>query len=289
VKFSNERADAFNIRTEIVKQNDTKLVRKIPSTKAGTVHVANIMQINQSLEKRYENSPFRPAKCVMEGSVACLEYVEGESLQKTLDKDLLYDDIQGWNAKVAAFMAALKEVYDSEPFQSSHGFEFVFGKVDLPVDTVASRDINIDLVFENIIIKERKWAVIDYEWTFDFLIPLHFLFYRILHACFLVTPYKDKLDINEIMESFGISEQERIEYEKMDTHFQTTFIKQDYVPSHEMREKIGKDVVSLDMLLAVHNHVHNCFVQEDAAVDSNARSFLGMMVRRLKMRIKNIN
>ena len=40
---------------------------------------------------------------------------------------------------------------------------------------------NIDLVAGNILIGNEKVSVIDYEWTFAFPIPAHFIMYRMIH------------------------------------------------------------------------------------------------------------
>ena len=55
-KFSNDRADIYAIRTDIVEQEKRRIVRKIPDSPAAAEHVENIAKFYKELKKRYEGS-----------------------------------------------------------------------------------------------------------------------------------------------------------------------------------------------------------------------------------------
>lgn len=65
----------------------------------------------------------------------------------------------------------------------SEGFGQIFGKsagVNIK-DAECVAPANIDAIFENfIIIDHERYINIDYEWTFDFPVPIDFIKYRTL-------------------------------------------------------------------------------------------------------------
>lgn len=49
-------------------------------------------------------------------------------------------------------------------------------EITLPVSVPFSKGVDIDLIFSNIMVQGNTWIVIDYEWTFDFPVPVDFYF-----------------------------------------------------------------------------------------------------------------
>ena len=57
-------------------------------------------------------------------------------------------------------------------------YQKVFGEITLPVSVPFAKGVDIDLIFANIMVQGNTWTVIDYEWTFDFPVPVDFLLWR---------------------------------------------------------------------------------------------------------------
>ena len=83
-------------------------------------------------------------------------------------------------ADAATFIEAVKKAYmkNAKEFETSPEFEEVFGQVSMPRGVLASKYLDVDLIFDNIIKTDKGWQIIDYEWTFDFLVPINYVFYR---------------------------------------------------------------------------------------------------------------
>ena len=82
--------------------------------------------------------------------------------------------------KIKEYVSIIESGIGEKTFKSTEDFIKVFGDVNLPISLRAGEVNNIDLVFNNIIVGE-KWNIIDYEWTFDFLIPFNYIIYRAVH------------------------------------------------------------------------------------------------------------
>src|SRR5699024_5448212 len=89
-KFSNERVENFQIRTDIVKnEQGKKIVRKIPLDSEAVTHVQNIFDLYQTLQKNNQNKNIIFNVCEKEADCVKFEYVEGENVEETLRKLLL--------------------------------------------------------------------------------------------------------------------------------------------------------------------------------------------------------
>lgn len=190
------------------------------------------------------------------GSVS-FSFAGGRSLEALLDEMLW----QGQGQKVCeillAFCRDMRNRAD-RPFVDSEAFRAVFGdglhekaewenRPCLPVT-------DIDLVCQNILISDAQATVIDYEWTFAFPIPVDFFVYRFLYLYLEAkdrSPF-DREQTNLLYEKAGISPEERILFEQMETHFQQYVQEGGYV-RRNVFEREGKPVLrtgAIDSLLA---------------------------------------
>lgn len=112
------------------------------------------------------------------------------------------------------------------PFGVTKEFTKVFGAVELeaePEEVIMALPVtDIDMVCQNILLGEQI-TLIDYEWSFDFPIPIDYLIYRVLF-CYL--EQKDRRASKNFDNSFdfygkmGISSERKRIFEQMETHFQ---------------------------------------------------------------------
>ena len=210
-KLSNERNPRYNIVTDILERDGDRLVVKRPYDDQGIAHIHRVFESYRGLQEILQGSDFCVNNSTLVGDTIESEYLEGERLDASAGQ---------------AFIDAVKKAYmpQAKEFEISDDFITVFGQVDLPRGVLAARFLDIDLIFDNIIVTNRGWEIIDYEWTFDFLVPINYLLYR-------VEKYSD-LPGNLV----DISDEERAEYQKMEAHFQYEYCFKDVKNLKELRE-----------------------------------------------------
>lgn len=240
-KFSNDRASKFNIETQILEEGGVRRVRKIPYSSESVKHVEEIYNWGVKLEKRFENSNLRVNRCRLENSVANLDYVEGNTFEQLLDKCIIENDREAFNKMISSYVQMIYDSYKLEPFSTSDEFEKVFGRIECSGEMLATRELNIDMIFPNLFKDEERWIVIDYEWTFDFLIPIKFLFYRGVFYYVLNSPNRNNFAQGKMWELFDISAEEKCMFEKMDNHFQRIYTVDNYSPFHQLYKSFGKE------------------------------------------------
>lgn len=83
------------------------------------------------------------------------------------------------------FVSIVRSGAGVEQFQKTPEFVRVFGDADLPDGLTAMPFSNVDWIFENVVEgKDGGITLIDYEWCFDFPVPLEFVLYRALYFTF---------------------------------------------------------------------------------------------------------
>lgn len=220
-KFSNERADAFKIRTDILRDEAGNMyVRKVADTEQAKAHIANIAHWYQELSVRYQKANMKANRCELsaDGTYVDLEYLTGRTLQDVLDELYFRGKHDELIVRIQEFADRIKETGEQKPFERTSAFEAVFGTPEFADRKYGSDLNNIDLIFGNIIL-EDCWNIIDYEWTFDFQIPVDYIIYRAVYYCFLSKQGSEKLT-KKIYEKLGISQADREIYQEMEHRFQ---------------------------------------------------------------------
>ena len=238
-KYANERAPQFALRTDIVRNDkDVLVVHKTPLCQEASDHVKNIYAFGEALNKQYANSRFAFNNCQETLTGVELEFIDGVSLEQIADK-LLYagkvDEVE------KLLLEVIKELYKTKgnkEFQKTAEFVKVFGEVDLAPDLPCMPISDIDMIMSNIM-QGDKWTVLDYEWSFDFPIPVQFIAYRLLHYYLYASPIRNVLRERNLMEKAGISTGTEEIYYQMERHFQDIYVLQEldgrhYTPLREL-------------------------------------------------------
>lgn len=213
-KLSNERNPKLNIVTDIVERDGVRLVKKRPYTSEAAGHIHRVFAAYQGLKSILAGSDFSVNESRLTGDVIESQYLSGPHIGPD---------------NAAAFVNAVTKAYmpHAAVFASSKGFEEVFGQADIPSGVLAAPFVDIDLIFDNIIDTSTGWQIIDYEWTFDFLIPINYIFYRAIK--FSALPKS----------AVAISEDEWAAYEKMEEHFQYEYCFKGVKNLHEIYEHMA--------------------------------------------------
>ena len=219
-KYSNERDAKFQIRTDILKnENGDRYVHKIALNTESIKHIDNINTSYLLLTELYKDSKISVPKCTRIDKGVELEYITGNTFAEKLDKLFFSEDYSQLVEKIKEYTKVITGD-NVKKFTITEKFVEVFGEVQLPTTLLAASDINnIDLIFDNIIIN-NKWNIIDYEWTFNFLIPINFIIYRAIKIYIDGSQKRNELRHLGIYKLLGITNKEISAYDVMEENFQ---------------------------------------------------------------------
>ncbi len=220
-KFSTERLEKYQLRTDIMLEEDgTYCVRKVPASETSYEHIVHMRDTYEVLQTLFQGSFIQYNACTMKQNAAYFEYLEGDNLNDLLIQNMKAGNKQEVCRWMDLFFGELNRIYPSEPFTPSMEFKEIFGEAACEHILEGAKYLNIDMIFSNIIIKDGVWNVFDYEWVFDFLIPVHYVIYRVIHQLAIDCNAFDRKDEYALLNRYGIPESECEIYIGMEAAFQ---------------------------------------------------------------------
>lgn len=218
VKYSNDRAPEFTIKTEIARNAAGEIsVRKYPLGNAAAEHVRGMAVAYENLQKRYKGGNLEINRCKLveeDGDLfAQFEFVQGTSLSELMDGCLDKGDLEG-------FHKYFKEYVERIGYNSEY-----------PV-------ADFDLIFANILVNKDKWTLIDYEWTFGKPIDTRELAFRAIYCYLLEDEKRNKLNLDLILEELQITEEDAENFREQERDFQR-FVTGKHMSMAQMRDLIG--------------------------------------------------
>jgi len=217
VKYSNDRAPEYAIRTEIARDGQGEIsVRKYPMGKRAEEHVRGMALACENLTNKYKGGRLEVNRCTLEeedGLCARFEYVQGVPLSERMDQCLERDDLEG-------FHKYFKEYVERIGYHS-----------DFPA-------ADYDLIFSNILVNKDVWTLIDYEWTFGKPMNTKELAFRAIYCYLLEDDKRNKLNLDKILEELGITEEDAENFREQEQGFQK-FVTGNRLAMAEMRDHIG--------------------------------------------------
>lgn len=250
-KYSNERNRALAIRTDILQDEKQKrAVRKVPLFSEGEKHVLNLLEWEERLAEKYKDTFIALNHCEREDKSVRFEYLEGDTLETVLDALYVEGKYNQLLDLFRQYVNAIKKANGTKKFQYTDEFEAVFGSVYLNEGLNAADFSNIDMVVGNVIINKDIWNIIDYEWSFDFPIPVNFIIFRTIFYYVYATAKRDGLKEIGFYKLFGISEKEQEAYMQMEQNFQE-YIISEITPIRYMYQSISKGTVNLNEILEI--------------------------------------
>ncbi|MDE7287588.1 MAG: class I SAM-dependent methyltransferase [Lachnospiraceae bacterium] len=228
VKYSNDRAQKYALRTEILDTPEGRVVRKIPLNQLAKEHIQGMKRSCERLKERYSGSGLAINECTLSenGSYAEFPYEKGVTLEELLDRCLERDDMDG-------FYRLFDRYYELISFGEE-------------------KDVtDYDLIFANILVDGDRWTVIDYEWTLDERIPSAEIAFRAVYCYVLEEEKRNKLNLDLIMDKLGISQQKAEDYREKEGKFQKKVTGR-RSSMGEIRASIGTYSVDPKMLMECH-------------------------------------
>ncbi len=216
-KFSCERKKQFQIVTKITEENNIRHIRKQALGKAGCAHVDSLADKMDMLKnsESYRNVSIVKSEIRSPGIVE-LEYIYGKTFEAVINDIAARGNRDGLIDEIKKFFN-LFEV--KTPFKYTEGFKEVFGDIELKDGYMCMDVSNIDLLFSNIILKDNRYYVSDYEWVFAFPVPFKYIEFRSIAFNVMISQL-EKDSIDKIYESLDISREEIDMFYKMEINFQ---------------------------------------------------------------------
>lgn len=241
VKFSNERAPQFAIKTEICKdKNENQFVRKAPTCAESIWHVNNLLQWDERLSEIFSDTKLETCKCKKDAQGVRFEYIKGTSLESILDELFEKEDYKELFAYIKTYFEMCRGAATDE-FVITDEFKKVFGDVQFSNEMKTFSVSNIDMVFGNIVLVDNVWKILDYEWCFDFPIPVDYVLYRALHYYVYGRDGHEKLVEKGIFKLLGTGADNISEFEQMEVMFQK-YIEGKNVPVRELYQEMGMPI-----------------------------------------------
>ncbi len=185
VKNGSERDKKFQLQTTIYEENGKRFVNKSVLCDEALPHLQNIYENYKSLSESIINPKVKLAKIIAKDERSLtFEYIDGVSLSKQLNK--LEKTQEKVDIFVQEYIDFIKSSFKTTMFDSknvSKELEKVFGSFDYSVfngEVCFDGISNIDLIFSNIIYKDDEIYIIDYEWVFEFDLPVNYTIFRTL-------------------------------------------------------------------------------------------------------------
>ncbi len=229
VKYSNDRADAFRIKTILKEDTAGKRIEKHPLSDAAQNHIRKTYEAYAKLDERYRGGELSINRCKLEqggqeGAYLSLEYLTGISLTELLDEKLESGDWKGFQALFEEYVRKIS-YREEEPVA------------------------DYDLIFANILVSaDNTWNVIDYEWTFNRPIETKEIAFRAVYCYLLENEKRNKLNLDLITEKLGITQVDMEQYRKQEMDFQK-YVTGKCKSMAEIREDIGYPVYTVEAFI----------------------------------------
>ena len=223
VKYSNDRAPEYRIRTEIIRSGkEMPEVRKHPLQKEAEEHVRGMASAYEKLSDRYVGGELAINTCTLHednGEVyASFPFVKGKSLTELLDDCLQRDDMEGFLSLFRKYME----------------------RVGFGEETEAA---DFDPVFSNLLVDGDDWTLIDYEWTFGKQIETRELAFRAIYCYLLEDEKRNKLNLDLLLRELAVTEEEAEDYREQEQRFQK-FVTGQQRSLSELWELLGKRLLT---------------------------------------------
>ncbi len=233
VRYGNDRAPEYCIRTDIRCDKGVRTAVKMPSSDLAVPHIARIMANKKKLCERYEGGKLDICGCHMAGDASgavVFDHIQGVPLSEMMAECEAQGDIQGFGKLFDEYMRRISyKNPDSAPVS------------------------DIDLIFQNIIVDGDKWTAIDYEWVYDEDMDPAFIAFRALMYYTKHEEKHEKLNLDEIISKLGLTSVQMEDIREDEEKLQTKILGRRRKTMPMLRDMIDNRIYSLDYLCSLIN------------------------------------
>lgn len=256
-RFSMERGKQYQIRTDLY----PKQVVKKALWEQGKEHIQKMARLEQGLSEFCSKMRILDKEVAVNRLLDCKEdtisfaFEKGESLEGILDRMLEQRQTEKASDILLSVCKQFEKLADGNSFETTDQFKEIFGYEedweDCLKETTSLPLTDIDFVCQNILVDE-KITLIDYEWSFDFPIPVFYMVYRFLYF-YLEAKNREGaglLELKALYEKAGLNKKQIQISMQMETHFQQYVQADAYILRNQM-DLYGKPVLGRQVLDAL--------------------------------------
>lgn len=203
VKNNNNRAKEYQISTSIYEKNGMKYVEKRALCPEAIPHLMRMITSYHSLKQSIISNKFKLAEILSNDEISItFEYIDGIPLEQEfnyLSKNQKIDFIELFMKKVENSFKVKTVEKPEDNLDITYYFNVSSNQI-CSGEKVFDGISNIDFIFSNIIKKNDIYHIIDYEWVFDFDLPIEYIKYRLY--LYYQLPIQMKMIYQEIEEYF---------------------------------------------------------------------------------------
>lgn len=246
-KYSNDRSPEYEIRTEICMDGEgKKIVKKHALSNEAIDHIKSMETAYIDLRQRFEGGKLRVNKCSLceDGKSAQFEFVEGLTLEEILDGCLERNEIDKFNALFKEYLERIS-YHEEMPVAD---YDLIFSNILITPKEV-SEEMNDEAEEDSSsdesgikAIMDGVWTIIDYEWTFGKPVSAKETAFRAVYCYVLENEKRNKLNLDAIIETLGITEREAEEFREQEMGFQE-FVTGKHKSMAQMRDAIGYKIM----------------------------------------------
>lgn len=186
VKFSDERNKKYSIRTIIAEDEKTnqRFVIKENIYPEGKEHLDNIVHYAKVLENAYPDVKICPVQTLDEGGIR-FDFIKGISLEEQYRQCLVKNSKEDMERLLIhhknLILGAKSNLCD---FASTDNFKKIFGMDCWKGNQKALKISNFDAIPSNIIYQDGIPTFIDYEWVYEFPVPVELVIYHCVREAY---------------------------------------------------------------------------------------------------------
>ena len=189
-KICSIRSASLRICTSIFRQSDgSRHVEKKPLESAAAPHIASLARWDRELSEQYAGTTLRVNRGERVGEAYRLEFLDAATLNGDIVTAIRQGDTDVALSLLEKEFSLLRSVA-TEPFQTTPESLMHFGKSPVPEGLRCAPVTDIDMNFDNFFLTPKDcMTLVDYEFTYDFPIPVDFPIFRALHYFFKRNPW----------------------------------------------------------------------------------------------------
>ena len=196
VKLHSDRKDEFKLYTTIYSDGT---VSKTPTSAKSKNHIKKMHDSKNVCMGRI--------KCLdaeMKGDSIYYDFLKQESCESLLIDAILDNDRDGFFKLIEDYYDALfYDSFESDEYATEEFLKVFKEKSDITFH--CHEKSNIDMNLANMFLIDGEFVMIDYEWIFDFPIPLEYIFFNLFNYYFYINKLiKEFTNLEEIFNHFNL-------------------------------------------------------------------------------------
>lgn len=218
IKYNQARKKEFQLITTIEKEDGKLFVYKKAASRESEKFLRSLKDKYEVISK--ENFPFEAEKPTLFNSSARFNYLVDKTLDTLLFEAVLEKNKERVKGVFNEFKKIIFKIKTVDVFLDEE-FEKIFGKTDKKKNKCIEIGA-LDLLLENIFTNKERPKLIDFEWLFNFPIPLKYICFRtIINTYFKYSSYNIAflLPLKEVFKIFDISKSEEKDFLRYEYSF----------------------------------------------------------------------